>query len=289
MGNKLTGTLASSALCSSDIYFSYECEEIQYECLSQCYVCDEYNEQCDYKEAREILIKESLLTEGVDLAALNDNTSPQYKALKFIADSDGMQLSHDDPLLLQRYSLATFYYSTNGQNWKDSTNWLSDKELEWWKGVGTDENGVVNSIYLELNDLGGSIPDEIGFLTSIEWIKLRMNSIGGTIPSSIGRLTEIWRLELHHNDLTGSIPEEAFSDLTKLAIFRAYGNHKLTGHLTSSGTICNSPLGNKPGYNGNPLLVLDCYIPCDCCPYCYNCNESTGYICSTFENFSPFI
>merc|ERR1712232_703615 len=106
MGNKLTGTLASSALCSSDIYFSYECEEIQYECLSQCYVCDEYNEQCDYKEAREILIKESLLTEGVDLAALNDNTSPQYKALKFIADSDGMQLSHDDPLLLQRYSLA---------------------------------------------------------------------------------------------------------------------------------------------------------------------------------------
>ena len=138
-----------------------------------------------------------------------------------------------------------------------------------------------------------------------------MNSIGGTIPSSIGRLTEIWRLELHHNDLTGSIPEEAFSDLTKLgtqlikimlslqffndsifnliAIFRAYGNHKLTGHLTSSGTICNSPLGNKPGYNGNPLLVLDCYIPCDCCPYCYNCNESTGYSCSTFENFSPFI
>mmetsp|Transcript_15459 Transcript_15459/g.31725 ORF Transcript_15459/g.31725 Transcript_15459/m.31725 type:complete len:93 (-) Transcript_15459:700-978(-) len=44
---------------------------------------------------------------------------------------------------------------------------------------------------LENNDVSGSIPTEIGYLTSLKLLNLRGNSFTGEIPSEIGQLTNL--------------------------------------------------------------------------------------------------
>ena len=64
--------------------------------------------------------------------ALIDVGSPQYKAAKWIADDDPMQLDINDPGFEQRYAMAAFYYSLDGDNWNSKDGWLSGKsECDW--------------------------------------------------------------------------------------------------------------------------------------------------------------
>lgn len=49
----------------------------------------------------------------------NQIPTPQRSALNWIIDDDGAQLCPDDDSLVQRYTLAVFYYSTNGDNWRE--------------------------------------------------------------------------------------------------------------------------------------------------------------------------
>lgn len=52
------------------------------------------------------------------------------------------------PTILQRYALATFYYSTNGQEWIANTGWLGDTvECEWF-GVICDNGVLVSTLSL---------------------------------------------------------------------------------------------------------------------------------------------
>ena len=145
-GNMLTGTLISNALCTSEKYFSYECEEILSEYCSQCFVCDEMNQSCGFNDLTELLVENYLLGEGLNLTALNNENSPQYKAFQFIVDSQGIEPSYET--LLQRYILAILYYSTDGPNWKISTKWLSYSHECDWLGIICNENGNIHAIDL---------------------------------------------------------------------------------------------------------------------------------------------
>ena len=73
--------------------------------------------------------------------------------------------NYDDAMeFVQRYVLATFYYSTNGNMWEDRLDFLSNKDACYWNnmvsaeiennvddwplGVKCNENGEVNYLYL---------------------------------------------------------------------------------------------------------------------------------------------
>lgn len=56
--------------------------------------------------------------------ALMDPFSPQSEAARWLADNPEFD-SYSYEQKLQRYSLATFYYSTKGDDWLDRQNWLS--------------------------------------------------------------------------------------------------------------------------------------------------------------------
>ena len=102
-----------------------------------------------------------------------------------------------------RAALVALYNATGGGNWKDNTNWLSDKPLGEWYGVETNEQGRVFSLRLFDNRLTGAIPSEIGNLSKLQWLRLFDNRLTGSIPPELGKLKKLEWLLLHINYLSG--------------------------------------------------------------------------------------
>lgn len=64
--------------------------------------------------------------------ALMEVGSPQHRAARWIADEDPMNLDMNDPGFEQRYAMAVFYYSLDGDNWNSKDGWLSGQsECDW--------------------------------------------------------------------------------------------------------------------------------------------------------------
>ncbi len=140
--------------------------------------------------------------------------------------------------LTDREILVALYNATDGANWEDSRNWLSDRSIGTWEGVSTDANGRVTGINLFGNDLTGVIPAELGSLSNLEYLTLQSNRLTGAIPAELGNLTNLKSLALGSNDLTGAIPAQlgSLSNLTGLHI---WGND-LTGAIPAElGNLSN--------------------------------------------------
>lgn len=144
--------------------------------------------------------------------------------------------------------LAELHRSTNGMNWSESANWLSDQPMRDWHGVTTDTDGRVTGIYLWDNRLIGEIPSELGTLTNLEVLRLGVNSLSGEIPSELGSLTNLKRLSLFSNSLRGEIPEE-LGDLTNLKRLDL-GSNRLSGKVPSK-------LGGLPNLEWLLLFIND--------------------------------
>ena len=125
---------------------------------------------------------------------------------------------------VDREALMALYKATNGDNWTDKTNWCSDKPLNEWHGVYTNNNDRVHIIDLSSNNLSGVLPDEIGSLQELESFNVNNNNIGGSIPESIGNLSKLETFSVEWNKLEGTIPK-SIGKLTKLSIFRITKNN----------------------------------------------------------------
>ena len=130
-----------------------------------------------------------------------------------------------------RAALVALYNATDGDNWTNNTNWLSDEPLSEWHGV-TVENGRVTTLELSDNNLTGRIPTQLCNLASLDVLKLSGNQMNGTIPSQLGKLSNLTLLWLHRNQLTGPIPTELgrLANLTELWL----SHNQLTGTIPQS-------------------------------------------------------
>ena len=122
-----------------------------------------------------------------------------------------------------RVVLATLYNSTNGDEWSNNENWLSDTPIPTWHGVESDANGKVTALNLRQNNLNGTLIPEIAHLTNLTSLDLGQNRLTGTIPPEIGELAELSSLLLNGNLFTGKIPDE-LGNLTQLQSMRVYPN-----------------------------------------------------------------
>ena len=113
-----------------------------------------------------------------------------------------------------RDALVALYNATDGPNWTNSTNWLSDKPLGDWHGVTTSKGGVTE-LDLRKNQLSGPIPPELANLANLTWLDLGVNELTGPIPAELADLAKLTRLDLGWNQLTGPIPAE-LANLTNL-------------------------------------------------------------------------
>ena len=140
-----------------------------------------------------------------------------------------------------RAALVALYEATDGPNWVNNANWLTDAPLAAWYGVDTDVSGRVIRLDLSRrkegaeqtgNGLLGSIPPELGNLSNLEELDLGRNSLTGTIPPELGQLSNLRRLDLGYNGLHGRIPPElgSLGDLQSLAL----GGNLLTGTIPSA-------------------------------------------------------
>jgi hypothetical protein len=84
--------------------------------------------------------------------------------------SIGVACAQELPSLTEssdRARLVALYNATDGSNWANNTNWLSDRPLGEWHGITTDANGRVTELNLPDNRLSGSIPPHLGGLSHL--------------------------------------------------------------------------------------------------------------------------
>lgn len=177
--------------------------------------------------------------------------------------------------LLERYAMATFYYSTTigridtggtigSSSWSRDTNWLSHDHsiCDWYQSddddfendpvcitttdaTSNEENDIatmatmtprtasadgysLNRLVLEDNNLIGTFPNEMGFLSNVKILSIGEGAnsnyqdvIYGTIPTTLGHLSHIEYVKLSHNQLSGTVPVElrSWTNLGTLFVF----------------------------------------------------------------------
>ena len=133
-----------------------------------------------------------------------------------------------------RAALVALYEATDGENWINSENWLTDASLGDWYGVRTDGSGRVVSLDLAgewdseqgehlLHGLTGQIPVELANLDKLRTLNLRDNALEGSIPPELGSLANLESLQLGGNNLVGPIPSE-LANLAQLRSLYLYDN-----------------------------------------------------------------
>ncbi|CAB9511120.1 Leucine Rich Repeat [Seminavis robusta] len=211
--------------------------------------------------------------------------SPQSRAWHWLLE-DMALLSYTNEYIVQKFALATLYYATGGDNnsWTSNDHWLdhSVNPCNWFNQPDFSSKFVVNQYYpgylagfleplpewhcnedgmyqhlwLDSNNLVGTLPEEfyllttlvsfsaafsamqgtisteIGKLTALEGFVISNQKDGGVIPSEIGLLTNLAVLALRDCGFHGTIPTEIWQ-LTKLQHFGLNNNPRLDGTIAS--------------------------------------------------------
>jgi Leucine-rich repeat (LRR) protein len=146
--------------------------------------------------------------------SLNDPSSPQFAAYEWLAGNADLR-SYSEEQIIQRYVLATFYFSTGGDGWLENSLWLSNEdECMWYSRAvspcGTESN--LQRLELYYNNVQGTIPPEIALLSrSLESIDVSggpQRALTGTLPSELGLLTGLQDFRLQNNSLAGEVPSD---------------------------------------------------------------------------------
>ena len=158
-------------------------------------------------------------------------------ALQWILEMDAVQHTVDteegQSQLLQRYALASIYYSWHGDYWINNDGWLGAETECEWAGISCDERGKIIEISLPGNNLVGHLGPDFELFSSvrmlnvsgnsnlmaelsapfmINWSKLEVLDASNcaffsNIPSQLGESwPNIEYVDLTGNGLTGTIP-----------------------------------------------------------------------------------
>eukprot|EP00934_Nitzschia_sp_Nitz4_P000962 Nitzschia sp. Nitz4//scaffold158_size52425//45882//48003//NITZ4_006864-RA/size52425-processed-gene-0.42-mRNA-1//1//CDS//3329537528//962//frame0 len=174
--------------------------------------------------------------------------TPQSKAFKWLFDNKFTPMS---PLLLETFALVTFYFATDGDNWKRNDLWLNSNRgiCEWYprdlceepaggapdvgRRLGRQLLGDAAILQLDMsgNNLQGTIPPEIALLSDLDWLLLYDNpGLTGTIPTEIGLLSNLGDFFAGETSLTGTLPTE-LGGLDELKTFDMSFCTGITGNI----------------------------------------------------------
>lgn len=181
---------------------------------------------------------------------LNLANTPQRNAFDWIVDDDGSQICPDDATLLQRYVLAVFYYSTNGNGWYTCSAPGGFDQASIDLANASCNLTTPNATVLFPNDIRGTdawlTPDSEclwGGVScygsdsgsnafNVNVIEFESNGLSGTLPTEMEALTSIRFLALERGSISGTIPS-SFGNLKSLLLLDLDYNY-ITGTLPDS-------------------------------------------------------
>lgn len=146
-------------------------------------------------------------------------------------------------------ALVALYNATGGPNWTLNTPWDFTQPISTWEGVFVNATGCVSSLYLVNKNLTGSLPPELGDMTSLSVLWLLNNQLSGSIPPEIGNMMSLTNLQLAGNQLSGLIPGE-LGNLSNLDIL-TLDNNQLSGCYDENLAILGSQLNLLANNNAN--------------------------------------
>ncbi len=127
----------------------------------------------------------------------------------------------------ERAALIAVYNALGGENWNDSENWCSDKDLNDWAGVSVGNyNGErhVQYLHIQCQNAVGELPDEIGDLEYLtELIITKEPGITGGIPESFRNFKRIREISITSTSMSGDLPE-CLGELKSLGYLNLKGN-----------------------------------------------------------------
>ena len=154
--------------------------------------------------------------------------------LKLLAAEVGFGINNNICYLIASTNVETFpAYS----NWKCVDNVPVTNPCNYtlgqWLGVycyGINTEGLISEIALDLTyPITGSLPPELGFITSLDILSAPFHNLHGPIPNSYCNWIHISNMQLLSNSFTGTIPS-CFGNLTNLATLDISYN-KFTGTI----------------------------------------------------------
>ena len=191
--------------------------------------------------------------------AIRTTGTPQNRAYEWIQNVDLLttsrlrnlqgssnRLLRTNELTIQRYAMAVFYYSTNGDAWVRKQDWLDPNTEEClWHTDFDSPSGPCNAdlimrhIVFNDNGIGGELPPEIGLFTSL--VELNIDNtvtptgprMTGAIPAEIRNLANIDKFIIKGHNFNSPLPDDMFSQMTKITDFFMSSNN-LTGNIPSS-------------------------------------------------------
>ena len=107
-------------------------------------------------------------------------------------------------------ALMAIYDALNGENWEHNVLWGVSNCVCEWSYVGCNDDGRINWMSLGDPNTSGSIPNEIGELEFLEYLRIggTLNyenpehfDVYGEIPGSIGLLQHLQKIEIFGTDI----------------------------------------------------------------------------------------
>jgi Leucine-rich repeat (LRR) protein len=130
-------------------------------------------------------------------------------------------------------ALVEIYRRTVGSGWKQSANWLTLRPLTQWSGVtistDTATRGRVVGLVFPQNNMQGSLPLALQFLTMLRILNLSGNALTGAFPTYITNFRRLEELNFSGMRLAGVLPD-SIGNLPNLRILSVAGN-ALTGRI----------------------------------------------------------
>ena len=121
-------------------------------------------------------------------------------------------------------ALGGLFYATNGAGWKNSSGWEQayltiQTDYCSFYGCRCNSSGVLTALELVSNQLSGTIPPQLGSLTTLTSLWLIGNpQLGGTIPEKLSSMRSLQSLDFYNNRLNGALPAwlSSLTSLTRL-------------------------------------------------------------------------
>ncbi|RDX62656.1 putative leucine-rich repeat receptor-like serine/threonine-protein kinase, partial [Mucuna pruriens] len=103
--------------------------------------------------------------------------------------------------------------------------WFSDLTRNYLNGTIPPQWGSLNLVNISIlgNRITGTIPKELGNITTLKSLVLEFNQLSGALPPELGNLPQLERLLLTSNYFTGNLPA-TFAKLTTLKQIRLRDN-----------------------------------------------------------------